>query len=973
MKKTFFAFFSTFLTFSCIAQPTIGLPNIISYGKDTYNAGTQNWNIRQDNKGIVYFANNEGLLSFDGTYWKLYPLPNKTIVRSIEIGSDNKIYVGGQDEIGYFSPNQTGNLSYTSLKNLLPENEQTFADIWHIVSHNNQVFFRSGKKIFELTANRIKVFKADDGWNFLGASNTAVLAQQTEGGLLVYDRDKWNVLIPADQLPKGFIITSCTPYDQNSTLLTTIQHGVYLLKDNKITASTLTGSGISPKEAFSSSSQIDAETFALGTYGSGCYIVNKNGFVTQHFYSKSGLQNSNVRSLFIDRNKNIWLGLDRGIDFIAFNNAIKVMSPANLNDGAGYASLVYNNELYVALSNGIYHLPIGNVTELSEQKDDFRLVANTEGQAWGLSIVNNNLLAGKHEGLFQIVDNKATPVLKGTGFWTVQSLNQEDFRSPVIAGNYQGIQILNYNDNIFTPKETIAGFNESTRFVTIDDKHDIWASHPYRGVFKIELSADRHSVVKLFTTADGLPSNLNNHIYKIRNQVVVATIKGIYEYSDKARRFQPSAYYENIFGETGIRYLKEDSKGNVWFIREKNLGVVDFSNKKPEIIDFPELKGKMVSGFEHVFPLNNKNILVGADKGFYHINYEKYKQNKPAVNVFIRNVETLGKTDSVLFGGYASDDINSKPRQQASTAKISYQSNSLHIEYSSPLYEQQSNIEYSFLLEGFDNKWSDWSKKTEKDFSYLPAGSYTFSVKARNNLGNESPSASYSFIVLPPWYQTVWAYIAYTILTVTICFFLYKRHKKQLFLQKQKHEEEQKRLQYLHQLEIEKSEKKIVKLRNEKLEIEIESKNSELASTAMNLVQKGELLTKIKEDLKRLNKTLKNTEELDDVKKIIHVLTVEEKMNEDWDQFAIHFNKVHSDFLICLKDRHPNLNAHELKLCAYLRMNLSSKEIAQLSNISVRGVELSRYRLRKKLQLPTEVNLFQFLLDIQAEKTSLSN
>jgi DNA-binding CsgD family transcriptional regulator len=82
---------------------------------------------------------------------------------------------------------------------------------------------------------------------------------------------------------------------------------------------------------------------------------------------------------------------------------------------------------------------------------------------------------------------------------------------------------------------------------------------------------------------------------------------------------------------------------------------------------------------------------------------------------------------------------------------------------------------------------------------------------------------------------------------------------------------------------------------------------------------------------------------------------------------------VHSDFLFTLKEKYPDLKAHELKLCAYLRMNLSSKEIAQLMSISVRGVEISRYRLRKKLDIPTETNLFQFLFDIHLAKNGHSN
>jgi DNA-binding CsgD family transcriptional regulator len=206
----------------------------------------------------------------------------------------------------------------------------------------------------------------------------------------------------------------------------------------------------------------------------------------------------------------------------------------------------------------------------------------------------------------------------------------------------------------------------------------------------------------------------------------------------------------------------------------------------------------------------------------------------------------------------------------------------------------------------------------------------------------------------------------YTLLFSAAVYLLYYWQRR-IFLQQQKrHEEERKRLQYLHQLEMEKSEKEIVNLKNEKLEAEIEHKNTELASAAMHLVQKGELLGNIREELIRMKKGVNGDGSSEEFKKMLRILGEETKMDKDWEQFAVHFDKVHSDFLQILKAAYPVLSSHELKLCAYLRMNLSSKEIAQLENISVRGVEISRYRLRKKLKIPTEINLFDFLMELHS-------
>jgi len=962
------------LAFSYVlkGQTYIGLREIINYEKRHYNAGSQNWEIRQDVQGRIYFANNEGLLVFDGTYWKLYPLPNKTIVWSIELGNDKRIYIGGQDEIGYFSPNPAGALVYTSLKKLLPESDQKFADIWEVVSHNNDVFFRANNKIFRYSNNKVSVYKANRAWLYLGLHNDEVIAQDFDRGVLVFRNGEWQDFIQKAVMPKDMDITSSMSIGKDSSLLVVHKQGLYVLVGDKLSRFELSGLSIDQYQEFSGTIAIDTENFILGSYNNGFFLVNRNGVVIENFSKKQGLQNSNIRSLFCDRNRNIWLGLDSGIDLVAFNNAIKHINPAIMNDGAGYSLLIHNHQLYFGLSNGIYRLRLPDISDLSYAKDEITKVAG--GQTWGLFSINDNLLAGKDEGFFQVNDNGVNPVLTGNGYWAVQSLQNKSGSSLLVAGNYHGVRLFELKENVLTPKEAVPGFNESSRFLVVDNNNTVWVSHPYRGVYKIQFSTAHTPVVKLYAQNNGLPSSLNNHVYKVKNRVLIATEKGVYEYNNSADSFERSEYYKDIFGEQSIRYLKEDASGNVWFVQEKNVGMVDFSMLKPAMLYLPELKGKILSGFENIYPVDGNNIFIGGEKGFYHINLEKYKQNNHALNVYIRTVKAIGRTDSLLFGGYfgnVNDDIG---QVKETIPAVSHKWNSVHIEYSSPLFEQQSNVEYSYLLEGFDKDWSDWSAKTEKDYTNLPAGSYSFRVKARNNLHNESASSNFAFSVFPPWYQTVWAWLFYLVVIIYLGYHFYTRQQKKLLKERQKHQEEQKRLAYLHQLELEKSEKEVVKLRNEKLESEIEFKNSELASTAMHLVQKESFLLKIKEELQHLNKSVRD-EKADsaDLKKILRILSEEEKLNEEWEQFSIHFNKVHSDFLIMLKEKYPSLKAHELKLCAYLRMNLSSKEIAQLMSISVRGVEISRYRLRKKLQVPTETNLFQFLFDIHLPKKQSEN
>ncbi|RYG00270.1 MAG: hypothetical protein EOO02_15255, partial [Chitinophagaceae bacterium] len=429
------------------------------------------------------------------------------------------------------------------------------------------------------------------------------------------------------------------------------------------------------------------------------------------------------------------------------------------------------------MSNGIFKLPMPVLKDLSYTPDNFRIIA--EGQTWGLTVLDDMLLAGRHDGFFQVSDDALLPVAKGTGYWTFNQVKNQA-SSIIIAGNYQGLGIFESTGNLITEKSRIGNFNESARFIVVDRDNTIWVSHPYRGVYKVQLSEAGQTNVRLYTKEKGLPSSLNNHVYKIRNKVLIATEKGVYEYDARNDLFKPSPYFGEIFGQQSVRYLKEDTNGNIWFVQDKAIGVVDYSDVKAKIIYLPELQGKILSGFEYVYPLDENNVFVGGEKGFYHINYEKYKESNRPLNVYIRKVISGGKNDTLIYGGYDPGLATDSRSMAESIPHLAYDNSSLHFEYSSPLFDQISNLEYSYYLTGFDQTWSGWSKKTEKDYTSLPPGRYTFNVKVRNNLMGESSAAVYSFVVVPPWYKTWWARIAYILIAALIGVLLYQKHKKKL-------------------------------------------------------------------------------------------------------------------------------------------------------------------------------------------------
>lgn len=459
-----------------------------------------------------------------------------------------------------------------------------------------------------------------------------------------------------------------------------------------------------------------------------------------------------------------------------------------------------------------------------------------------------------------------------------------------------------------------------------------------------------------------MPSSLRNNVFRIKNNVVFATEKGVYEFDAKQGRFQKSALLHKIFGENVIQYLNEDEDGNIWFCSEKKMGVVSFSNNSPQVIYFPELEGKILSGFENVYPYNSENIFIASTNGIIHLNYKKYVADNIKPVALITQAKLSGKKDSVIYDGFSSAPATSSPQNKKSgLLHFDNADNSFHFEFSSPVNSFLKNIVYCYRLKGYDAEWSIPSEKTEKDYTNLPGGEYAFEVKALDNFGNVSPVVSYHFIINRPWYKTSWAYSAYILLLIAFAYTGYKWQKLQLDRQLKKFQEEQKKLRYIHQLEVEKNEKEIIQLQNEKLINEMVYKNKELADVSLHLVERTDALIKVKDELQRLHtKTGGNL----NVKHVIQLVNEIEKNDANWDQFVEHFDEINNDLIKKLKKYFPQLTSTDLKVCAYLQLKLSSKEIAQLMNISVRGVEISRYRLRKKLQIPSKQTLNNFLNEI---------
>lgn len=951
---------------STLAQNDILIPEIINFSKKTYESGDQNRGIDQDKRGLLYFANSDGLLVFDGTYWHTYPLPNRSIVRSLLVDS-SRIYVGGQQEIGYFYFDAKGALAYQSLRQLIPPGETDFTDVWHVVRFHHDIFFQSNKRIFRFHEGRITAFKSAN-WSFLGGYKDLLIAQEYDHGLMVFRDGAWQPLATKDNFSKDKVaVRSITGFGTDKILITTVRSGVFILDKATVTKWDVPAITTITRDFIYHAYAIDSSLIAIATRLGGYYIINTRGEIIQHMTKLQGLQSNNVNEVFADKEKNLWLALNNGIDLVIFNSSISHITPDNANKSPGYSAAVYNQRLYIGTGVGLYDIPIPADSDLGKTQGAFTQVPNGSGLIWGLSVVNGQLLMGRNDGAYIVGKDSCFLLDASTGFWSFQPLTTAQPSPLIIGGAYNGVNIYTFSNGKFANPRLHTSF-ESAKNIVVKDS-DIWVAHPYQGLYKIGFNDTGAPVSKPYADIHHILSSGHNHLFKIRNAIVLVTGTGIFEYDQAAHDFKASAFFSKLFGSLPIAYLREDASGNIWFITEKRPGVIDMSSPDhPVLTWFPELNNMVLGNDEEfIYPIDKNNVLLSGEVGFYRLDYSRYRTASHRMKVLLRSITASYKNDSILFGGYLLDNPGTPSDHYTFGKKIGYKWNSIHFEFSTPYFS--TPVEYRCRLSGYEKEWTPWSKKTERTFTNLPAGDYVFEVSARNSTGFTAETSQFAFTISPPWYNSWFAWVAYVLLAIALIYYFYKRQQKKYLRQhaerfrkqREKFDEQQQRLQYLHQLEIEKNEKEIIQLKNIRLEAEAQHNEAQLASNTMNLLQKRELLNKIKDEIIKAQEELEPDRRAKNIRRIIKIINEELEVADDWQRFSVYFDKANNDFLRTLKQTYPLLTTTDLKLCAYLRLNLSTKAIADLLNLSIRGVESSRYRLRKKMNLEAEVSLGDFL------------
>ena len=912
-------------------------PPVQVYSPIEYGADNQNWSISQSPNRYIYIANNKGLLEYNGATWNLYESPNQTLIRAVKV-IDSLIYTGCYREFGYWKKDNYGVLNYTSLSTQLGIDFLEDEEFWNIMYYDNWILFQSLNRIYiyNKVLGNYSVIDSKTYISRLFKSGESFYFQNLNDGLYKIENGN-GVLISDDNVVKDNVIVNIFNFNEK-TLVLTQDRGFFNLVNGNLISWKFLDTSLLDKISVFSAIQLQDKSFLLGTISDGIIHFTKEGELIYRIDQSNVLSNNTVLSLFEDLDNNIWLGLDNGINCVNIKSPYLIYHDKNGALGSVYTSKIYKGSLYLGTNQGLFYKELEGVEE-------FQFIKGTQGQVWFLETIDDSLFCGHNSGTFIINNKESRKIANVQGTWQVKGIeNQKDL---LIQGNYDGLYILEKKDGVWGLKNKLEGFNVSSRYFEFLNNEEVYLSHEYKGLIKLKLNKEL-TKIKEIVYDTFVDKGLYSSLIKYENNLLYTNKKGIFKYDVSEGRFQRDTLLSKLIEAeeyTSGKLVSDVSTGKLWSFSSKGLNYLETTKlsgeKKVNTVTFPFEIRKDVIGYESATHIAEEKFLLGSSTGYIILDLDKINSQDQTIDINQIRVGKLKHADSTRLVRL----------DQKGAFDNEY--NNLRFSYSISKFLKTQKSEYQYKLEGMYDSWSDWTTSASVLFENLPYGDYTFRVNGR--VGNQVTlnTASYSFKIKRPWFLSnpaIFIYISGALLFSLMMHNIYKRYYRK--------QRERLMLKTTREFELKELETKqeLMRFKNDKLREDVESKNRELAISTMNLIKKNEFLGTIKKELESPDKT--------NLRHVLKIIDRNLNNSDDWNLFQEAFNSADKDFLKKIKALHPVLTSNDLRLCAYLRLNLSSKEIAPLLNISPRSVEVKRYRLRKKMDLSHEDSLTDYILEI---------
>ncbi|MCB0429818.1 MAG: SpoIIE family protein phosphatase [Flavobacteriales bacterium] len=761
--------------------------------KTIYDAQEQNFGIAQDKRGLMYFANNEGVLEYDGARWNKIVVGSDLQVFSVGRGKDGQIYVGSKSELGFLKPDADGQLRYESLLRYVPEEERDFNEVWRVLLCSAGVIFQSPEKIFLWNGHDMKVWNAATGFYKAFVYGNEVYVIQHDMGVFVLHGDVLKPLWHDARFDHS--LESLAPYDSNHMLLATKNSEFFLVntQDSSVAPFPCQASEALRMSRVYNILPLGDRYFSVGTFGDGLVIINRKGEVLTSINKSIGLQDQLIYAQYLDDSNNLWLALSKGIARVDIHDPISFFNDRNGLQGAVQSIGRFRGQLYVGTLYGLYVLNGQDDLSMLDQEEaqaHFSPVNEVINECWGLLPVHRGkqsvmLMAMNNDVLQMDANGDVDSILRVEPYVLYPSRTDSN---RVYLGLTKGLQSIYLTSNGWKDEGQVPGIDQVVFSVNEDADGNLWLGTMREGVIRIsDIRFGQKGMDHPTITRFGHKSGLEYEdepilVEQIGKRLYFASYSGVFEFNPHNNTFERSLvlgpwFYKPENGDTlGIHRMKEGPNGDVWVVgvhknREKiEVGyVIPRNGKNAKWIKgpFSTISNKIIHS---IFHDPHGVTWLGGVEGLFRYDAKMEKDYQKPYPAMIRRVSMVKGKDVFLGTNYDENGELVNVQTESMIPVIPFGENALKFEFAAPQYGQEEGVVYQYLLTGADKGWSDWGQESHKEYSYIGEGTHRFRVRAKNIYGVVSEEAVYEFVVLPPWYRTFWAYIAYVLAFATFVY-----------------------------------------------------------------------------------------------------------------------------------------------------------------------------------------------------------
>ncbi|GAB4032444.1 ligand-binding sensor domain-containing protein [Spirosoma gilvum] len=738
----------------------IGSPLMEHFSPKDYQAHPENRAIVQDGRGILYVSNYNGLLEYDGASWQLIEVPGLT-VRSLDVDQNGTVFVGTQTDFGYLKATPTGHMHYVSLSDQLPASDRHIPPVWRLYCTPDGVYFCTFEKIIRYRPNQpVRVWYPKRQFRLAHYARRTLLVQEEGIGLMQLGSNETFSLIPGGASLATMPIQSILPYQQQKFLLVTQQDGLWIYDGATLpqrsvqpAATPLTTSEdnwIRQSDISQAIALPDTITgtirYAIASLREGIRILEADGRLVQRIDEQNGLTKNRVHSLFLDHQQTLWAGLANGIDKLEINNPITRFGESQNIRATVWDVFRHQQQLYVGTNTGL--------TYLDKQTGMFRSIRGSESPCWDMLSFGRDLLVGSMDAVLRVRDGVLQQSVAMPGGMAYALARSKVDTTVVFAAMFDGVNVLRYQQGRFQWVGKLRGISGECWSIVPDSQGNLWIGTHLQGFFYVDLSDGirLNPTIRHYGLSKGLNQVTWNYVVSAPEGLFFTTKNRIYRYSTRTDRFYEDARFAALFRnpKVGSPFFAQDRQRTIWFANP--LGVLRHRGNGAFAYDSLSLLPIQRGGFA-ILPESNGLVWMGNDEALYRYDGTHKQPSKPFKSI-IRGVR-LTQSDSLL-------PLSAKQ----SGVQLAYADRAIAFQFAAGSFVGTGGNEFQYRLMGHglmmdDTNWSKWTKEPKKEYTNLPAGMYTFFVRARNPYGQLSPESAYVFVVRPPWYQTRLAYLVY--------------------------------------------------------------------------------------------------------------------------------------------------------------------------------------------------------------------